>query len=90
MSAAALYLNLRALGVAMELKEEPERPGGYVIETRGRTRRGDADRVRRLIVANRAALIALLTSGSPEALAVRQEGDGYISKKGAGRRQHER
>ena len=34
---------------------------------------GDRERTRRLLRANKAALVALLASGSPRALAVRQE-----------------
>jgi len=41
---------------------------------------GDRERTRRLIRANKAQLVSLLASGSPAALAVRQEG-GYGADK---------
>jgi len=83
MSAAALYLHLRALGLELVPVQRPEHPDGCVIRLRGLHRLEPVERehIRRLISANKAALVALLASGSPAALAVRKEGSGYGSNK---------
>jgi hypothetical protein len=83
MSGAALYLHLQALGLELALAQQSEHPDGYVVRTWGLAdlEPGDAEQVRGLVRANRPALVALLKSGSPAALAVRQEGGGHGSNK---------
>ena len=78
MSAAALYLHLCALGVRMSVVQQPDHPdgGGYGFKVAGQKALPEPKqrRTRRLIKAHKPALIALLRSGAPDALAVRQEG----------------
>ena len=82
MTGAALYLYLRSLGLELELVERPDDPEGYrIMTTAGGRRALPAHHIKRLIIANRVALIAFLCSGSPDALAVRQEGRSYGSPK---------
>ena len=75
MSAASLYLSLSALGLSLTVEVAPEHADGHTIKVRGLglMDSDDRERIRRLIRANKAELVALLTSGLPIALAVRQE-----------------
>jgi len=72
---AALYLHLRALGLELAEVERPEHPDGRVVRVCGlaRLEPGERERISRLMRANKAALMAVLSSGAPGALAVRQE-----------------
>jgi hypothetical protein len=72
MSGAPLYLHLQALGLRLALQDQPEHPDGCVVQVYDIDRLEDEgrERVRGLVRANKAALLALLRSGSPDALAV--------------------
>ena len=72
MSGAALFLHLQALGLRLELVEKPEDPLGIAIRTSGLgcLEPDEQERVRRLVRGHKPALVALLRSGSPDALAV--------------------
>lgn len=76
MSGAALYLQQNAQGLKLRAVEDRERPDGHVIKVAGLGRLDPLarSRARRQVRDNKAALIALLTSGSPAAQAVRREG----------------
>jgi hypothetical protein len=77
-SAAALYLHLRGLGMRLAVLDRPDHPdgSGYGLRVMGLKplRESEQERYGRLIKAHKPALIALLRSGSPDAVAVRQEG----------------
>jgi hypothetical protein len=66
---AALYLHLRALGLRLVLADQPEDPTGYAIRAYGLgcLEPGERERARRLLRANKAVLVTLLASGSPDA-----------------------
>jgi hypothetical protein len=73
---AALYLHLCALGLRLEPVRVSGNRHGYKVRAHriDRLRLAERERVGALIRANKPALVALLISGSPAALAVRQEG----------------
>jgi len=77
MTGPALYLHLRALDLDLVPVQRPEHPDGCTVRVYGLEGLEPADRecTRLLIRANKAQLVALLASGSPAALAVRQEGN---------------
>lgn len=80
--AAPLYLHLCGVGLRLAVLDQPDHPdgSGYGLGVVGLKPLPEAEqeRCRQLIRGNKPALLALLKSGSPAALAVRQEG-GYDS-----------
>jgi hypothetical protein len=70
MSAAALYLHLRALELKLALVDKPEDPTGFVIRTNGLEGRPDDEsrRISQLIIANKPALATAADRAEPQRL----------------------
>ncbi|MBA3702294.1 MAG: hypothetical protein H0W79_05615 [Rubrobacteraceae bacterium] len=91
MNVASLYLYLRSKGLELSLVDRPERPDGFVFRIEGLKdlEPATAGAARWLIAENRAALIALLKSDSPDAAAVRQEARRTATEREQRKERHE-
>lgn len=71
-----LYLELRALGLELQLEERQEDPTGYVVKVGGLKSLSEAhaDRVRRRVEEHKPGLVKLLSSWDADLEAVRKEG----------------
>jgi hypothetical protein len=77
MSAASLCLALISQGLCLEVKPRPAAPDGFVIRVHGIKRLDPTRRAwaLRMIFTNKRMIRDFMCSGSPDALAVRAEGN---------------
>lgn len=77
--ARPLYLELKALGIELDIKEYPDDPQEYMISVGGLKgfSPAHADRLQRRILDNEAGLARVLLAGpwNPDLEAIRQEGE---------------